>query len=185
MNEEAMTDLTPLLDADPQALARFDKHVKRRGSAKCWIWRGSVAGRYGLFFLNGRQMMAHRASYLLFIGPIPEGLQLGHICRKKRCVNPHHLKLETTRDSLLRGKTIAARNASKTHCLRGHAFTEENTYRNGQGGRMCRTCALLRAHRKYVRSRKASKRRRNSRSPVLDSLVKKQNNEKESQTLRD
>lgn len=167
-----MTYKQVLMKADPVAIARFETFFKKRGSDKCWIWRGSIADGYGVFLINGKQMMAHRASYQLFVGPIPEGLRLGHTCYKKRCVNPEHLIPLTTRETLLRGKTIAARNAAKTHCRKGHEFTTENTYKNKAGGRMCRTCSLLRAHDKYFKTRKPKTRRRNSKSPVLDSLIK-------------
>lgn len=50
----------------------------------------------------------------------------------------------TQRENLLRGETITARNAAKTHCPRGHAYTAENTYVRPRGSRECRTCNRLR-----------------------------------------
>jgi hypothetical protein len=79
-------------------------------------------------------------AYELAIGPIPEGLTIDHLCRNRGCVNPAHLEAVTNRTNLLRGDGIAALNARKTHCKRGHEFTPENTYVWREGTRACRAC---------------------------------------------
>ncbi len=49
---------------------------------RCWIWRRQPnVGGYGVFYHDKVQRYAHRASYELFVGPIPEGHQLDHLCR--------------------------------------------------------------------------------------------------------
>lgn len=108
----------------------------------CWLWldEDSSSG-YGRFWDGKQAHQAHRFSYEHFVGPVPEGLQLDHLCRVRCCVNPSHLEPVTARENLLRGEGPPGRNARKSHCLRGHEFTLENTYRNGTHGRNCRTCA--------------------------------------------
>jgi hypothetical protein len=128
----------------------FWKHVNK--TATCWLWTGRlVKGGYGMFFLNRdgcvRGRVAHRVAYELLVGPIPEGLTLDHVkdrCNNTNCVNPAHLEPVTMRENLLRGNTVNARNAAKTHCINGHEFTDENIYRRPDDGtRMCRACIAL------------------------------------------
>lgn len=113
-------------------------------STGCWIWQGSK-DRAGYGMVNSRiEVMAHRLSYTLLVGAIPEGLTIDHLCGNPSCVNPAHLEAVTQRENILRGDTVAARNAAKTHCLRGHEFTAENTYTTPAGGRGCKTCRRAR-----------------------------------------
>jgi hypothetical protein len=111
----------------------------------CWLWRGTI-DRHGYGTIRqsrcdgGRQLRAHRAVYELVVGPAPDGLDLDHLCRNRRCVRPDHLEPVTRRTNLLRGDTVTARNAAKTHCKNGHPFNEQHTYRRKDGSRFCRTC---------------------------------------------
>jgi len=75
-------------------------------------------------------------------GPIPEGLDLDHLCRNRWCVNPEHVEPVTRRENLIRGQTTIAQNVSKTHCPAGHAYDETNTYYY-RGMRQCRICRDL------------------------------------------
>lgn len=74
--------------------ARFWDKVKR--GPGCWIWQGApmVTGYGGIRF-GGKNKTAHRVSYELNVGPIPEGMQIDHACRNRLCVNPAHLRLAT------------------------------------------------------------------------------------------
>jgi len=113
----------------------------------CWEWDKPVAGigGYGRLFVGSRSdgsrrlRMAHIVSYEVFVGPVPAGLQLDHLCRNRACVNPDHLEAVTPRENVLRSDSPMARQARQTHCKRGHEFTAENTYLN-KGKRYCRTC---------------------------------------------
>lgn len=115
----------------------------------CWLWTGSMTHGYGKFGIPGKPPQgAHRISYELIVGPIPNGLHLDHLCRNRACVNPTHLEPVTCKDNVLRGEGGSAQNARKTHCKHGHPFDETNTYfvhtAGRSGGRVCRTCGRLR-----------------------------------------
>ena len=104
---------------------------------ECWLWLGKPKeSGYGRFHFAGRTEYAHRASYRLFVGPIPAGLTLDHLCRTPLCVNPDHLEAVTMRENLLRGTGPSAANARKERCKHGHPFTHVNS----RGERVCRTC---------------------------------------------
>lgn len=106
----------------------------------CWLWTGHVANTgYGIIHIDRKPYGAHRFAYQLLVGPIEKGLQLDHLCLVRHCVNPAHLEPVTCRTNLQRGETLAAANSRKTHCLRGHEFTEVNTYLY-RGRRLCREC---------------------------------------------
>mgnify|MGYP001608583411 CR=1 FL=1 len=73
----------------------------------CWDWQASkTPGGYGSFRAADRTVCAHRFSYELLVGPIPEGLDLDHLCRNKGCVNPEHLEPVTRRENMLRAPKI-------------------------------------------------------------------------------
>ena len=116
------------------------KVVKSDG---CWTWRGSTHWKegYGRFRYHGKTVSAHRVAYELTIGPIPDGLVIDHLCRNRVCVNPAHMEPVTDRENVLRGVGPSAINSTKTHCLRGHAFSTENTRIDKIGKRDCRTCS--------------------------------------------
>ncbi len=115
----------------------------------CWQWTASTTAQgYGQIRTAGgagAMLYAHRVAYEFAVGPIPEGLQLDHLCRVRSCVNPAHLEPVTNRENGLRGESFAATNAAKTHCVKGHEFTPENTYvyppeSKQAGARGCREC---------------------------------------------
>lgn len=72
---------------------RFWPKVDKTGD--CWTWTARVRNGYGLFQIGGIAQSAHRVSYELAHGPIPEGMQVDHTCHNRACVNPDHLRLVT------------------------------------------------------------------------------------------
>ena len=97
-------------------------------------------------------LTAHRLAYVIHRGrPVPAGLQLDHLCRNRSCVNPLHLQATTGRTNTLRGRTVAAMNAAKTHCVNGHELSGNNLAR-GQPGRACRPCRGDRDRKRRART---------------------------------
>ena len=122
----------------------------------CWIWQASTTHNgYGQFWVGGRMVKAHRFAYEMFVGPIPEGLELDHLCRVRNCVNPAHMEPVTHAENVRRGESFSAINAGKTHCPHGHAYDAENTYVKPNGWRHCRACQRA-ACRAYYYARKAT-----------------------------
>lgn len=91
----------------------------------CWEWTGAVdLNGYGVVYGNGRMRKAHRVLYEKANGTVPHGLELDHLCRNRKCVNPDHLEPVTHRENILRGVGTAASRARQTHCKHGHEFGE-------------------------------------------------------------
>jgi hypothetical protein len=130
---------------------RFWASIKQDDETGCWVWRGIKLGRYALIRIDGRLTPAHRFAYELMVGPIPSGLDIDHLCRNTRCVNPGHLEPVTTAENLLRGEGICAQNARKTHCVHGHPLTGANVKRTKDGGRVCRECMRRIRRERYAR----------------------------------
>lgn len=120
----------------------------------CWIWTSNLNKGYGRFWtVKSGLVEAHRWSYEYYVGPIPDGLQIDHLCRVHSCVNPQHLEPVTQRENALRGYGMSGIYARRTHCKNGHEYTPENTHMM-KSGRWCRTCDRE-THRKRAAMKKA------------------------------
>ena len=126
----------------------------------CWlrllgVRPGTVAngGGYSRLYRAGKTVYAHRLSYEIYKGPIPEGFTIDHLCRVRNCVNPEHLEAVCQRTNVLRGEGASARNAAKTHCPKGHPYD----YITAQGSRWCSICRASAERRYYNRHRRAKR----------------------------
>jgi len=124
-------------------VSRFENLYIPEPNSGCWLWIGATneAG-YGRFYVNGKNLHAHRFSYLAFKGEVPEGMVLDHLCRVHCCVNPDHLEAVTNKENVRRG--LSYWRLKKT-CSRGHPYPAE---RNVHGRRVCNKCQAI-YQRKY------------------------------------
>jgi hypothetical protein len=115
----------------------------------CWEWIASKKSHgYGQFRFRRRNDNAHRVAYILAVGPIPEDLQIDHLCRNRACVNPEHLEPVTAAVNTWRSAQAI------THCPKGHPRTPENIiYKPGIGGprQSCRECKAAHDSRRQAR----------------------------------
>lgn len=132
--------------ARPTAEERFWNLVEKTDG--CWLWLGTPdQNGYGAFHAHGEKWRAHRYSYTIMIGAIPDGLTIDHVCRTRLCVRPDHLEAVSPKTNSQR------RSAVITHCPKGHEYTPENTGRSN-GRRFCRICSRL-ASKLYERRKYA------------------------------
>ena len=136
---------------DDKQLARF--MVKVEKTETCWLWTAAKMGKgYGLFRVASRPRQpsyAHRVAYEHFVGDIPEGHHIDHLCRTPHCVNPEHLEPVTPRENQRRG----LKGVLTTHCPHGHPYDEANTYWYQGRWRDCRACAREAERAKAARKR--------------------------------
>jgi hypothetical protein len=100
-----------------------------------------------------RLRTVHRVLYEELVGPVPDGMQLDHLCHTRdrtcaggitclhrRCANLGHLEPVTRQENIRRGQTRAGRQSRQTHCKRGHILAGSNLKPNRAGFRICRSC---------------------------------------------
>ena len=161
----------------PKPVALIERVLRRivvDEETGCWLWQGAVGHNgYGRIGEHGREFRPHRVTYEHFIGPIPDGLTLDHLCHTndaecfdgadclhRRCCNPEHLEVVTIGENVRRGT------ARLTHCKHGHEFTPENTIQTATQ-RVCRECSLARARRWKDANREALNARRRAKRAQL------------------
>jgi hypothetical protein len=143
---------------EERLLAKINKNgplpEQRPELGPCWVWTGAKQGSgYGKVTIRQRGLGAHVAVYELYRKPVPEGMELDHLChpgdgscaratcRHRLCVNPDHLDPTTRFVNMKRGNTFTAANLAKTHCPKGHEYTLENTrVRIAPSGNPMRSC---------------------------------------------
>lgn len=137
---------------------RFWSRVDKSAPNGCWVWTaGKISAGYGTISFGGRDRRTHCVAWEFQHGPVPDGLELDHLCRNRACCNPAHLEPVTHRENLRRGPTLSGINAAKTHCIRGHKLSGSNLFVNKKGHRVCRACKAFKM-REY--NRIAAERRR-------------------------
>jgi hypothetical protein len=126
---------------------RFWEYTIPEPNSGCWLWIGKHDKRngYGHFFFDGKHITAQRAAWILLRGPIPAGMHIDHLCRNPACVNPEHLEPVTQAVNLSRRVLI------KTHCLKGHALTDDNLMIEVVNGKTVRRCKICRQKRNRSR----------------------------------
>lgn len=118
----------------------------------CWEWQAGLQSQgYGMFSLTTvipnqtKIVLAHVWAFEYLIGPVPEGLELDHLCRNTRCVNPSHVEAVTHAINFLRGNHPTAINSRNNVCIRGHDLNSPTVYINPtNGARYCRECRKIR-----------------------------------------
>ena len=118
-------------------MKRFEARYIPEPNSGCWLWEGHLNDDgYGTLGVEN----AHRVSWELFRGGIPDGLDIDHLCRNRGCVNPEHLEPVTTQVNVLRSDNFTADYAKRTHCDAGHLLEGGNLIIRSDGGRRCRQC---------------------------------------------
>ena len=136
----------PIIITSPKTLVKFEKRFIPEPNTGCSLWLGAINDDgYGLFSLDGKLLLAHRVSWTLNHGPIPEGKLICHTCDMPPCVNDDHLYIGThasnNADAHRRERNPKVH--SVVACRYGHSREIFGYLYNKDGSRRCRECARL------------------------------------------
>lgn len=132
---DPLVSMTPGRGMSPQE--QLEHFVQKTDS--CWLFQKLASNGYGYVRVGRTRDYAHRVSYRLYKGEIPDGTEIDHLCRNRACVRPEHLEAVSHKENILRGESPYAKRARVTHCPKGHEYTPENTYLY-RGTRSCLEC---------------------------------------------
>ena len=153
---------------------RIWAHIVPEPNTGCWFWSGSH-NNSGYARINLKTTKSktgwktcylHRVTYEMYVGPIPNGKQIDHLCRQRGCCNPEHLEAVTPQQNVARGLASAVNAAHKTHCPYGHEYNDDNTYIDSKGWQHCNECRRQR-DRKRDRSRDIERQRERRREAKI------------------
>lgn len=120
---------------------QWQDFIEPEPNSGCWLWIACCNGNgYGRIRVDGKTVPVHRFVYELFHEKVPAHLDMDHLCRVPRCVNPNHLEPVTHRINTLRGNSPSAACAKKTYCVHGHSLEDAYII---SGKRKCRICSAL------------------------------------------
>lgn len=125
----------------------FESYIERVPESGCWLWTRSLVNGYGRVWIPPNSILAHRVSWMLYRGNIPEDLCVLHRCDVRCCVNPAHLFLGTNQENIW-DMVDKERNYIRkpTHCPRGHILSEDNLYKySGINRQECLKCKRVHA----------------------------------------
>ena len=123
-------------------MERFFDRVCFEPNTGCWLFDGSFSpDGYAYFYVSDKKMkVAHKFLYEREVSPVPEGMELDHLCLVRCCVNPQHLEVVTHAENVRRGQPRNF-NRNKTHCRNGHPYSGYNLTITPSGERTCKTCS--------------------------------------------
>jgi HNH endonuclease len=140
MAKTSRTYFTEKCGSIAEKLAYYSMPVTETG---CVVWLSTLLKNgYGRVSIEGKQRLAHVVAYETFVGPIPPGMELDHVCRVRCCINPDHLEPVTRKENVLRGNAGRLRR-KQTLCRRGHDLSADNVYIKPNGNRCCKLCRSL------------------------------------------
>lgn len=152
--------------------ARLEQHRKVDSKTGCWIWTGALSNGYGRATLARprRQVCVHKAAYEFYVGKVPKGLDLDHLCRNRACFNPAHLEPVTRSVNCSRGDSGKARGAqlrARKRCSKGHLFSKNNTRMDSKGHRVCLKCKKIAWKKWHTKNHKRYNKIRRKRAAVI------------------
>lgn len=131
----------------------LEARLERGAQWECWRWPGYLADGYGVLHVLGLAVLAHRVAYAAAFGPIPDELDVDHLCYTRACCNPSHLEAVTRSTNSKRA--MARQRVLHPTCRAGHERNEANTHRRPDGRTFCRPCHAQRERWRRANARAA------------------------------